>query len=127
MTETLLRTLHSPRRREILRLCWSAPQRAGDIHRALGDVTFGAVSHHLKQLHTAGLLAVEQTGRERHYQTIRTALGPLRRWLEQSWDDALYQLKLHAELEAARRGPQPSVRRPAKSTPAKSSRSKSTR
>ena len=84
MTATLLRTLHSPRRREILRLCWTTTQRAGDIHRALGDVTFGAVSQHLRQLHEAGLLKVERRGRERHYRTVRTALGPLRRWLEQS-------------------------------------------
>ena len=110
MTTTLLRTLQSPRRREILRLCWSATQRAGDIHRALGDVTFGAVSQHLGQLRDAGLLTVERHGRERHYRTLRTALGPLRRWLEQSWDDALYELKLQAEPEASRRGPSPAGR-----------------
>ncbi|MEZ6036371.1 MAG: winged helix-turn-helix domain-containing protein [Planctomycetota bacterium] len=121
MTETLLRTLHSPRRREILRLCWSSTQRAGDIHRALGDVTFGAVSQHLRQLHDAGLLALERHGRERRYRAVRTALGPLRRWLEQSWDDALYELKLQAELEASRRGP-PATGRSKKNHTAKPSR-----
>jgi DNA-binding transcriptional ArsR family regulator len=102
-----LRTLNSPRRREILRLCWDAPLPAGEIHRALGDVTFGAVSQHLRQLRDAGLVEVEPRGRERHYRTRRTALGPFRSWLETTWDDALYRLKLAAELEAARRGPQP--------------------
>jgi DNA-binding transcriptional ArsR family regulator len=103
----LLTSLHSPRRREILRLCWDAPRPAGEIHRALGDVTFGAVSQHLRLLRDAGLVEVEPRGRERRYRTRRTALGPLRNWLEASWDDALYELKLAAELEAARRGPSP--------------------
>lgn len=103
----LLQTLHSPRRREILRLCWDAPLPAGAIHRALGDVTFGAVSQHLRQLRDAGLVDVEPHGRERRYRTRRAALGPFRTWLEASWDDALYQLELAAELEAARRGPSP--------------------
>ena len=54
-------------------------------------------------------------------KTVRTALGPLRRWLEQSWDDALYELKLQAELEASRRGPPATVRRP-ETRPARTSR-----
>ena len=102
-----MQTLGSPRRREILRLCWDAPLTAGAIHRALGDVTFGAVSQHLRQLRDAGLVEVTPRGRERRYRTLRTALGPFRSWLETSWDDALYSLKLAAELEAARRGPAP--------------------
>jgi len=101
----VLTILSSPRRREILRLCWDAPVSAGAIHRALADVTFGAVSQHLKVLRDHGLVDVESHGRERHYRTRRTALGPFRRWLESTWDDALYDLKLAAELEAARRGP----------------------
>jgi len=101
----LLTVLHSPRRREILRLCWHDTRTAGAIHEALPDVTFGAVSQHLKTLRLAGLVAVIRRGRERHYRAQREALGPFRRWLEASWDDALYRLKLAAELEAARRGP----------------------
>lgn len=102
-----MHTLNSPRRREILRLCWDVPLAAGAIHRALADVTFGAVSQHLRQLRDAGLVEVQPRGRERRYRTLRTALGPFRGWLEATWDDALYSLKLAAELEAARRGPSP--------------------
>lgn len=101
----VLQTIQNPRRREILRLCWDEPVAAGAIHRALGDVTFGAVSQHLRVLRDAGLVAVQAHGRERRYRTLRTALGPFRAWLEASWDDALYELKLAAELEASRRGP----------------------
>lgn len=105
MNAELLSTLNNPRRREILRLCWHQPVQAGAIHRALTDVTFGAVSQHLKLLRDAGLIEAKRHGRERHYRTLRTALGPFRRWLEATWDDALYRLKLAAELEASRRGP----------------------
>lgn len=101
----MLGALASPRRRELLRLCWSQPRSAGELHRALGDVTFGAVSQHLRVLGDAGLVTCQRDGRHRLYQADRAALGPLRRWLEQQWDDALYHLKLHAELEEARRGP----------------------
>ena len=107
MTATLLTALNNPRRREILRLCWQQPQPASAIHEALPDVTFGAVSQHLKLLREAGLVDMQKHGRERRYRTRRTSLGPLRHWLEATWDDALYRLKLLAELEASRRGPAP--------------------
>jgi DNA-binding transcriptional ArsR family regulator len=102
-----LAALHSPRRRALLRLCWDAPRPAGELHAALPDVTFGAVSQHLAVLRAAGLVDVRADGRRRLYRARRDALGPFRRWLEQSWDDALYRLSLAAELEAARRGPAP--------------------
>ncbi len=104
----LLAVLNNPRRREILRLCWEEARSAGAIHEALDDVTFGAISQHLGRLRDAGLVDVERDGKSRLYRTRRTALGPLRRWLESTWDDALYRLKLAAELEASRRGPAPS-------------------
>jgi DNA-binding transcriptional ArsR family regulator len=102
-----LATLAAPRRREILRLVWRAERPAGDIHRALGDVTFGAVSQHLHALQRAGLVAVRAEGRQRLYRARHDALGPLAATLEAMWDDALYQLKLRAELDEARRGPRP--------------------
>lgn len=121
MATDLLTLLHSPRRRELLRLCWRDARTAGELHAALPDVTFGAVSQHLALLRAAGLVEVEARGRQRLYRARRTALGAFRRWLEQSWDDALYRLKLAAELEAARRGPTP------QRSPARTPRAASTR
>lgn len=103
----LLKALEAPRRREILRLLWSGERAAGEVHAELGDVTFGAVSQHLRRLERAGLVAVRAEGRSRLYRADRSALGPLRAWLESTWDDALYHLKLEAELEEGRRGPRP--------------------
>jgi DNA-binding transcriptional ArsR family regulator len=103
----------SPRRREILRLVWSEERPAGEIHRALGDVTFGAVSQQLRALERAGMVAARTDGRRRLYRARREALGPVAAALEAMWDDALYELKLRAELEEGRRGPRPrSNRRP---------------
>jgi DNA-binding transcriptional ArsR family regulator len=103
--DVLLHALGTPRRREILRLLWERERSAGEVHRALGDVTFGAVSQHLRILERAGALRQRRDGRRRFYVARREGVGPLAPWLEALWDDALYLLKLHAELEEARRGP----------------------
>jgi len=108
---SVLQTLGTPRRREILRLVWEGERSAGEIHRALGDVTFGAVSQHLRRLEEASLLRSRREGRHRFYAARKDDLGPLAQWLESMWDDALYRLKLRAELDESRRGPRPGRRR----------------
>ncbi|MEX2179284.1 MAG: winged helix-turn-helix domain-containing protein [Gemmatimonadaceae bacterium] len=110
MDASILAAIASPRRREILRLVWDRERSAGAIHRAMPDVTFGAVSMHLRSLATVGLLAQRADGKHRYYRAQREALGPLEELLRRMWDDALWQLKLAAELEHSRRGPRP--RRP---------------
>jgi DNA-binding transcriptional ArsR family regulator len=106
-----IEALGAPRRREILRLVWLRERSAGDVHRALGDVTFGAVSQHLRILADSGLVARRDEGRRRFYRARKEALGPLQGWLETMWGDALYRLKIRAEMEQARRGPLPQNRR----------------
>lgn len=108
---SVIQTLGTPRRREILRLVWEGERSAGEIHRALGDVTFGAVSQHLRRLEEASLLRSRRQGRHRFYAARKDDLGPLAKWLESMWDDALYRLKLRAELDESRRGPRPGRRR----------------
>ena len=102
-----MNALGTPRRREILRLVWHEERSASEIHRAIPDVTFGAVSQHLGILENAGLVARRREGRRRLYRARREGLGPFREWLESMWASALYRLKLRAELEEARRGPRP--------------------
>lgn len=111
----LLASVASPRRREILRLVWRDERAAGDIHRAMPDVTFGAVSLQLRALADAGLVAVRTAGRRRFYRARPDALGPVADVLERMWDDALWRLKLAAELEQTRRGPR-AGRRPSRRT-----------
>jgi DNA-binding transcriptional ArsR family regulator len=88
-----------------LRLTWNAELPAGAIHQAMPDVTFGAVSLQLKQLVEAGLMESRAEGRFRYYRANKKALGPLAKALEQMWNDALWKLKLAAELEQSKRGP----------------------
>src|SRR5579862_2207143 len=101
----VLTALASPRRQEILRLIWRDEQTAGFIHRAMPDITFGAVSLQLKGLLEAGLVEARAENRNRFYRAKREALGPMAEMLERMWDDALWKLKLAAELEQSRRGP----------------------
>ena len=109
----LFAAIASPRRREILRLVWNRELAAGDIHAAMPDVSFGAVSLQLRALSEAGLVECRRDHRFRFYRARREALGPVAATLERMWADALWQLKLQAELEHARRGPRPR-RRPLK-------------
>lgn len=109
----ILAALASPRRQEILRLVWDEELSAGAIHQAMPDVTFGAVSLQLRSLTEAGLVEARSSGRHRFYRARRDELKPVARMLEQMWDDALWRLKLAAELENTRRGPRPR-RRPLK-------------
>jgi len=101
----VLAAIASPRRREILRLVWNGELEAGAIHRAMPDVTFGAVSLQLRELTKAGLVESRAEGRHRLYRARREALGPVGRMLEGMWSDALWRLKLQAELIESRRGP----------------------
>ena len=107
----LLNALASPRRQEILRLTWREERSAGAIHQAMPDVTFGAVSLQLKALLDAGLIEArvpKSDKRNRYYKARPEALGEMGKMLERMWDDALWKLKVAAELEETRRGPRPS-------------------
>lgn len=97
----VLKALAAPRRREILRLVWDQEQSAGEIHRALPEITFGAVSQHLGVLSKAGLVELRREGRQHYYRARSAELGALGGWLEAMWDDALGTLGRLAESEAA--------------------------
>jgi DNA-binding transcriptional ArsR family regulator len=108
--DSALLAVASPRRREILRLVWNQERTAGDIHRQMADVTFGAVSQQLRSLTQAGLLQMRAERQYRYYRARRARLGPIAKMLESMWSDALGRLRRAAELEAARRGPRPRAR-----------------
>ena len=111
MEHALLAAVASPRRREILRLLWEGNRTAGEIHQAMPDVTFGAVSLQLKVLLGAGLVESRPDGQYRIYAVRRDALGSVGPMLEAMWGDALWRLKLKSELADTRRGPRPTRRR----------------
>jgi DNA-binding transcriptional ArsR family regulator len=107
VSSTVLHAVASPRRREILRLLCAGELSAGEIHRAMPDVTFGAVSLQLKVLLDAGLVTRRVDGTSRIYHVERQSLGPVASMLQSMWADALHHLKVRAELQESRRGPAP--------------------
>jgi DNA-binding transcriptional ArsR family regulator len=102
-----LNAIASPRRREILRLLWQHDLTAGEIRDAMPDVTFGAVSLQLRVLLNAGLVERKTDRQFRVYRARRDALAPAASMFENMWTDALWRLKLRAELDETRRGPKP--------------------
>jgi DNA-binding transcriptional ArsR family regulator len=91
-----VKIIAEPRRREILRLCWHGERAAGDLADAF-EITFGAVSQHLKVLRDAGLVTVRRDGTRRYYRANPTALGPLATYLESQWGQQLDRLAELAE------------------------------
>src|SRR5262245_60515951 len=96
-----VKVIAEPRRRELLRLCWRDECTASDLAASF-DVTFGAVSQHLKVLRDAGLVTVRRDGTRRYYRANRTALGPLAAYLESMWESQMDALS--ALAEARQRG-----------------------
>jgi DNA-binding transcriptional ArsR family regulator len=91
-----VKIIAEPRRREILRLCWADEVSAGELAQHF-DVTFGAISQHLKVLRDAGLVTVRADGTRRFYRADPTALGPLAAYLEAQWTSQLDRLADLAE------------------------------
>ena len=95
---SLLQVVAEPRREKILLLVWDRERSAGEIAGHF-DVTFAAVSQHLKVLLDAGALEVRKEGRHRYYRARKAALGPVRAMLEAMWAEKLLDLKRLAEAE----------------------------
>jgi DNA-binding transcriptional ArsR family regulator len=92
----VVKVIAEPRRRDLLRLCWRDERSAGELADSF-DVTFGAVSQHLKVLRDAGLVRVRRDGNRRYYRADQAALGPLADYLEAMWADQLDTLASLAE------------------------------
>ncbi len=94
-----LRAVSIPRRREILRLVWDKELSAGEIASHFDDVSWAAVSQHLRVLREAGLVRERRDGNRRLYRADRRALGPLRSLLKSLWVQDLDRLRMLAEQE----------------------------
>lgn len=98
--QAALDAIASPRRRRILRLVWDHELAAGALAGRFEDVTWPAISQHLRVLKEAGLVIERREGRQRLYRADRGSLGPLATMLEQMWADDLDRLAVLAEAEA---------------------------
>lgn len=100
--EAAFRAIAQPRRREILRLVWTAELAAGEIASHF-DVTRPAISQHLRVLKEAGLVSERRNGTRRLYRAVPESIAQLRAYLESYWDENLRLLKQAAEQEEQRR------------------------
>jgi len=86
--ESALAALADPTRRQVFEHLRSGPRAVGEIAEEM-PVSRPAVSQHLKVLKEAGLVADRAEGARRVYYIDPHGLGPLRKWLDQFWDQAL--------------------------------------
>jgi DNA-binding transcriptional ArsR family regulator len=93
-----LQVIAAPRRLRILELVWDRELSAGDI-AAQFEVSWSAVSQHIRVLKDAGFLSERREGNSRLYRTDKAALGPLRAVVEDHWRTSLDRVKDLAERE----------------------------
>ncbi len=97
--DTALAALADPTRRDVFERLRSGPRAVGEIAAEM-PVSRPAVSQHLKVLKEAGLVADRAEGTRRVYYIDPQGLGPLRKWLDQFWDQALAAFQ--TEIERSR-------------------------
>lgn len=98
--DSALAALADPTRRQVFEHLRSGPRAVGEIAEEM-PVSRPAVSQHLKVLKEAGLVADRAEGARRVYYIDPHGLGPLRKWLDQFWDQAL--AAFHDEIERQER------------------------
>ena len=101
-TDTALRAIAEPRRRQILRLVRDDELTAGAIASHF-DVTRPAISQHLGVLKEAGLVDERRNGTQRLYRARPQGLADLKEFLDEFWGDRLSALKREAEREERRK------------------------
>ncbi len=91
-----LAALADPTRRAVFESLRTGPSAVGEIAAGL-PVSRPAVSQHLRALKQAGLVLDRAEGTRRVYFIDPDGLGPLRRWLDEFWTDALDAFKREVE------------------------------
>ncbi|MEM9385668.1 MAG: metalloregulator ArsR/SmtB family transcription factor [Pseudomonadota bacterium] len=86
--QPLFEALSDPTRRRVLEAVRRGRSTPGEISAQL-PVSRPAVSQHLKQLLTAGLVVVQARGTRRHYRLAPTCPAALSEYLDGLWGDAL--------------------------------------
>jgi len=90
-------------RREILRRLRAGERKAGEIAAGF-DVSWPAISRHLRVLKQAGLVHERKQGRERYYslnrQRLREAFGTWVAAFDLMWKESLETLKQQLESQS---------------------------
>jgi DNA-binding transcriptional ArsR family regulator len=94
--EQALRAIADPGRRQILSLVRDRERAAGEI-AAQFDVSWPAISQHLRVLREAGLVSERREGTKRYYRARPEGLREVRSFLDGFWDERLEILKQEVE------------------------------
>ena len=100
--QSALEAVTNPQRRAILRLVWDEELSSRDIASHF-DVTWQAVSHNLRVLREAGLVAERRDGTRRFYRAEHARLGALEGVLRDLWRHDLERLGRAIERDRAGR------------------------
>lgn len=103
--DAALRALADSNRRRILALVRDQPRAVGEIAERVA-MSQQAVSHHLRVLRTAGLVAEHREGTRHLFQVSTDGLGAVREFLGGFWPSHLTALKQAAEAELGSCSPQ---------------------
>lgn len=98
--------LSDPARRRLIEELARGPRTAGALAEPF-RVSRPAISRHLRVLREAGLVRVDERGRERWYRLDGAALEEAGAWMvevQAMWDEALGSLKRYLEEGDADRG-----------------------
>ena len=91
--DAALKAVAEPRRRQILRIIWSAELPATEIAIRVGEVTRSAVSQHLAVLKGANLVVERRDGTRRLYRSNHQEMARLRTFLDEYWTTGLERLR----------------------------------
>ncbi len=95
MAHDVFSALANPVRRDILAELASGPKSVNEL-AGLFEIGRPAVSEHLQVLRTAGLVAAEHVGQQRHYHLQGAPLAEAAEWLapfEKFWNARLRALR----------------------------------
>ncbi|HUI01823.1 MAG TPA: metalloregulator ArsR/SmtB family transcription factor [Nitrososphaerales archaeon] len=90
-------------RRQVLLLLKDGEKTPTEMSKSF-DFSMAALSTHLRVLRDADLVQERKVGQHRYYSVNREKMSEMRLFFEGFWDDALLNLKRHAESKAAKRG-----------------------
>lgn len=102
MNASIFAALADPMRRSLLaNLAEYSPRTATQLSREY-PITRQGILKHLRVLEDAGLVAVNQQGREKRYSLTPQPLSELELWIKEisaRWDQRLLRLKAFVETE----------------------------
>jgi DNA-binding transcriptional ArsR family regulator len=103
MDAPIFAALADPMRRSLLvNLAENSPKTATQLAGEYRTITRQGILKHLNILENAGLVAVNQKGREKRYSFTPEPLGEVDEWIKAisaKWDERLLRLKLLVESE----------------------------